>query len=81
MVIGQELGVRRWNIEGRVVDFKKHLKETQRENQLQNKKPNNAKVFVGPIFSCFNNENEMLQNARCDRPTPLTRISSPRFPD
>ena len=35
MVIGQELGVRRWNLEGRVVDFKKHLKETQRGNQLQ----------------------------------------------
>ena len=79
MVIGQELGVRRWNIEGRVVDFKKHLKETQRENQLQIKAKKNAKSFCWSKFSCFNIENEMLQNAGCDRPTPLTRISSPRF--
>jgi hypothetical protein len=50
MVIGQELGVRRWNIEGRVVDFKKHLKETQRENQLQIKAKKMQKVFVGPNF-------------------------------
>ena len=78
MVIGQELGVRRWNIEGRVVDFKKHLKETQRENQLQIKAKKNAKSFCWSKFSCFNNENEMLQNARCDTglgclaPTPRT---------
>ena len=49
MVIGQELGVRRWNLEGRVVDFKKHLKITKRK-PTANKKPNNAKVFVGPNF-------------------------------
>ena len=27
------------------------------------------------------NAKDMLQNAGCDRPTPLTRISSPRFPN
>ena len=52
MIIGQKFGARRWSTEGGVIDFKEHMEITERK-PTPNKKPNNAKVFVGPNFSCL----------------------------
>ena len=72
-VWGKEMNYRRWSC----VDFKEHMKNTKRKPT-----PNKSQImqkFLLVQISCFNNANEMLQNAGCDRPTPLTRISSPGF--
>ena len=40
--------------------------KSQREKPTPNKKPNDAKVFVGPNFHALVMQNDMLQKVGCD---------------
>ena len=75
--LGKSFGSRKWSIEGEaMLTFKSTWKHRGKTNS--NKKSNNAKVFVKPHFIILS---VVPWKSRCDRPTPLTRISSPRFPN
>ena len=52
----------------------------QTENQ-SSKVKNTQKFLSNPHFSMINSLSVVARKSGCDRPTPLTRISSPRFPN
>ena len=70
----QEFGARRWSIGvGGFIGFLEHLQPTHKNQIKQGQK--HSKVFVKPHFII------VPWKSGCDRPTPLTRISSLRFPN
>ena len=76
----QEFGARRWSIGvGGFIWFLEHLQTTDKIQSRQG--PKHSKVFVKPHFIMIVSLSVVAWKSRCDRPSPLTRISSPRFPD
>ena len=76
----QEFGARRWSIGvGGFIWFLEHL-QTAVKHSIK-AKTKHSKVFVKPHFSMIINLSVVPWKSGCDRPTPLTRISSPRFPN
>ena len=76
----QEFGARRWSIGvGGFIWFLEHLQTTDKIQSRQS--PKHSKVFVKPHFIMIVSFSVVAWKSGCDRPTPLTRISSPRFPN
>ena len=78
MIIGKKFGARKWSIEvGGFIWFLEHL-QTADKNQIK-QRPKHSKVFVKPHFIMIVSLSVVAWKSGRDRPTPLTRISSPRF--
>ena len=78
--LGRSFGSRRRSIRvGGFIWFLEHLQTT---NKIQSRQgPKHSKVFVKPHFIMIVSLSVVAWKSRCDRPSPLTRISSPRFPN
>ena len=79
--LGKSFGSRRRSIRvGGFIWFLEHF-QTQRDNQLKIKSQIMQKFLSNHILSWFIILSVVPSKSGCDRPTPLTRISSPRFPN
>ena len=78
--LGRSFGSRRWSIEvGGFTWFLEHL-QTADKNEIK-QSPKHSKFLSNHISAWSNDLSVVPWKSGCDRPTPLTRISSPRFLD
>ena len=78
--LGKVFGSSRRSIRvGGFILFLEHLQTTDKIQSRQS--PNTQKFLSNHILSLFITLSVVPWKSGCDRPTPLTRISSPRFPN